>query len=67
MSQFLLMIFQIIQTDGFTCPEMQEGRAWSYQTDIFCIAGTVHVMLFGEYMQLVKKFDQHEIKQKLPR
>lgn len=58
---------QIIQTDGFTCPEMLEGRPWSYQTDIFCIAGTVHVMLFGEYMQAVKKFGQYEIKQKLPR
>lgn len=58
---------QIIQTDGFTCPEMLDRRPWSYQTDIFCIAGTVHVMLFGEYMQMTKKFDQYEIKQKLPR
>lgn len=58
---------QIIQTDGFTCPEMLEGRPWSYQTDIFCIAGTIHVMLFGEYMQVVNKFGQYEIKQKLPR
>lgn len=46
---------------------MLEGRLWSYQTDIFCVAGTVHVMLFGEYMQMVKKFSQYEIKQKLPR
>lgn len=46
---------------------MLEGRLWSYQTDIFCIAGTVHVMLFGEYMQMLKKFGQYEIKQKLPR
>lgn len=58
---------QIIQTDGFTCPEMLEGRPWSYQTDIFCVASTVHVMLFGEYMQVVKKFGQYDIKQKLPR
>lgn len=46
---------------------MLEGRPWSYQTDIFCIAGTVHVMLFGEYMQTNRKFGQNEIKQKLPR
>lgn len=58
---------KVVQTDGFTCPEMLEGRLWSYQTDIFCVAGTVHVMLFGEYMQMVKKFGQYEIKQKLPR
>lgn len=46
---------------------MQEGRHWSYQTDYFCVAGTVHVMLFGEYMQVVKKFGAWDIKQKLPR
>ncbi|XP_055545752.1 putative RNA exonuclease pqe-1 [Wyeomyia smithii] len=57
---------KVIQTDGFTCIEMQEGRPWSFQTDLFCVAGTIHVMLFGEYMQLTKKFDW-EIKQKLPR
>lgn len=59
---------KVIQTDGFTCIEMQEGRPWSYQTDLFCVAGTVHVMLFGEYMQLLKKFgSEWDIKQKLPR
>ncbi|XP_073820863.1 bub1 kinase [Musca autumnalis] len=58
---------KVIQTDGFTCIEMQEGRSWSYETDLFCIAGTVHVMLFGEYMQLQKRGDTWDIKQKLPR
>lgn len=42
---------KVVQTDGFTCIEMQEGRSWSYETDLFCIAATVHVMLFGDYMQ----------------
>ena len=47
---------------------MLEGRPWSFQTDLFCVAGTIHVMLFGEYMQLVKKFGtEWDIKQKLPR
>lgn len=46
---------------------MQEGRPWSYQTDLFCVAGTIHVMLFGEYMQVNKKFGGWEIKQKFPR
>lgn len=59
---------KVIQTDGFTCIEMQEGRPWSFQTDLFCVAGTIHVMLFGEYMQLTKKYDSDwDIKQKLPR
>lgn len=46
---------------------MQEGRPWGYQTDLFCVAGTIHVMLFGEYMQVNKKFGVWEIKQKFPR
>uniref|UniRef100_A0A0K8W7L0 Mitotic checkpoint serine/threonine-protein kinase BUB1 n=1 Tax=Bactrocera latifrons TaxID=174628 RepID=A0A0K8W7L0_BACLA len=58
---------KVIQTDGFTCIEMQEGRPWAYETDLFCIAGTVHVMLLGEYMQLQKRAGTWDIKQKLPR
>ncbi|KAH8281982.1 hypothetical protein KR054_004566 [Drosophila jambulina] len=58
---------KVVQTDGFTCIEMQEGRSWSYETDLFCIAATVHVMLFGEYMQPLKRGSNWEIRQKLPR
>lgn len=58
---------KVVQTDGFTCIEMQEGRPWSYETDLFCIASTVHVMLFGEYMQPQKRPVGWEIRQKLPR
>ncbi|XP_030383189.1 uncharacterized protein LOC115630682 isoform X2 [Scaptodrosophila lebanonensis] len=58
---------KVVQTDGFTCIEMQEGRPWSYETDLFCIAGTVHVMLFGEYMQPQKRGSSWDIRQKLPR
>lgn len=46
---------------------MKENRPWTYQTDLYCVAATVHVMLFGEYMQVSKKFGGWEIKQKLPR
>ncbi|XP_026471510.1 uncharacterized protein LOC113375772 isoform X2 [Ctenocephalides felis] len=42
----------VITTDGFTCSEMKTGRPWTYQTDLFCLAGTVHVCLFGKYMKL---------------
>jgi len=58
---------KVVQTDGFTCIEMQEGRSWSYETDLFCIAATVHVMLFGDYMQPQKKGSSWDIRQKLPR
>ena len=56
-----------IQTDGFTFIVMQEASCRSYETDLFCIAGTVHVMLMGEYMQLQKRAGTWDIKQKLPR
>ncbi|KAH8306674.1 hypothetical protein KR044_006303 [Drosophila immigrans] len=58
---------KVVQTDGFTCIEMQEGRSWSYETDLFCIASTVHVMLFGEYMHPQKRPAGWDIRQKLPR
>ncbi|XP_061084320.1 mitotic checkpoint serine/threonine-protein kinase BUB1 isoform X2 [Conger conger] len=42
-------------TSGFQCTEMLEGRPWSYQTDYFGIAGTVHCMIFGTYMKVKKE------------
>ncbi|XP_067338875.1 mitotic checkpoint serine/threonine-protein kinase BUB1 isoform X2 [Channa argus] len=39
-------------TSGFQCTEMLSGKPWNYQTDYFGIAGTVHCMLFGTYMQV---------------
>ncbi|XP_069028631.1 LOW QUALITY PROTEIN: mitotic checkpoint serine/threonine-protein kinase bub-1-like [Embiotoca jacksoni] len=41
-------------TSGFQCTEMLSGKPWSYQTDYFGLAGTVHCMLFGTYMQVTK-------------
>lgn len=42
-------------TSGFRCTEMLSGKPWSYQTDYFGVAATVHCMLFGTYMQVVKE------------
>ncbi|XP_076872776.1 uncharacterized protein bub1 isoform X2 [Brachyhypopomus gauderio] len=39
-------------TSGFQCTEMLSARPWNYQTDYFGIAGTVHCMIFGSYMQV---------------
>ncbi|XP_077442887.1 mitotic checkpoint serine/threonine-protein kinase BUB1 [Stigmatopora argus] len=38
-------------TSGFQCPQMLAGKPWSYQTDMFGVAATAHVLLFGTYMQ----------------
>ncbi|XP_073349429.1 mitotic checkpoint serine/threonine-protein kinase BUB1 [Pagrus major] len=42
-------------TSGFQCTEMLSGKPWNYQTDYFGIAGTVHCMLFGTYMQVTNE------------
>ncbi|XP_061602383.1 mitotic checkpoint serine/threonine-protein kinase BUB1 [Cololabis saira] len=41
-------------TSGFQCTEMLSGKPWNYQTDFFGIAGTVHCLLFGTYMQVTR-------------
>ncbi|KAK2161830.1 hypothetical protein NP493_1557g00022 [Ridgeia piscesae] len=44
-----------VETDGFQCIEMKTDRPWTYQTDMFGIIGTVHVLLFGKYMQVYQE------------
>lgn len=44
----------VVSTENFVCTEMKDGRPWTYQTDIFCVAATIHVLLFDKYMQVSK-------------
>lgn len=57
----------VVKTEGFTCCEMKEKKPWTYQTDLFGVAGTAFVMLFGKYMEVVKKVHNWEVKTKFPR
>lgn len=57
----------VVTTDKFTCCEMQERKPWTYQTDLFGLAGTVHVLLFGKYMEVEKKIGNWDIKSRYPR
>ena len=57
----------IIDTENFVCCEMKEKRPWTYQTDLFGLAGTTHVMLFGRYMEVEKKVISWNIKSRYPR
>ncbi|KAK2865007.1 hypothetical protein FQN49_004002 [Arthroderma sp. PD_2] len=34
------------------CTEMRECRPWTYQVDLYGLAGTIYVMLFGKYMEV---------------
>ncbi|XP_075155017.1 bub1-related kinase [Haematobia irritans] len=48
--------FSYIHNDNsFKCVEMRENRPWTYQLDLFGLAGVIHVLLFGKYMDVEKK------------
>lgn len=57
----------VVRTENFVCCEMLENKPWTYQTDLFGLAGTAHVLLFGQYMEVEKKISQWTIKKRLPR
>ncbi|XP_023933818.2 uncharacterized protein LOC112042867 [Bicyclus anynana] len=58
---------ELIATEGFTCTEMREGKPWTYQTDLYCLAGTIFVILMGNYMKVTNRLGQWNIDKKLPR
>lgn len=37
--------------DERDCPEIRQGRPWTFQTDYFGLAGIVYCMLFGKYIE----------------
>lgn len=41
------------QTGAHECVEMREARPWTVQVDLYGLAATVHVLLFGRYMDVV--------------
>ncbi|XP_022241979.1 mitotic checkpoint serine/threonine-protein kinase BUB1-like isoform X2 [Limulus polyphemus] len=43
-----------VNTEGFQCVEMKENRPWTFQTDWYGVLGSVHTLLFGEYMNVQK-------------
>lgn len=48
--------FNFVHNDNsFKCPEMREERPWTYQLDLYGLAGVLHVLLFGKYMDIEKK------------
>lgn len=58
---------KIVTTECFTCIEMLERRPWTYQPDLYGVAGTTHVMLFGKYMEVQKDIINWNIKARMPR
>lgn len=58
---------KVVTTENFICCEMLEKKPWSYQTDLFGLAGTSHTMLFGRYMEVKKNLIEWNITTRYPR
>uniref|UniRef100_A0A1B6FYQ8 Protein kinase domain-containing protein n=3 Tax=Cuerna arida TaxID=1464854 RepID=A0A1B6FYQ8_9HEMI len=58
---------KVVTTDGFQCNEMKEGRPWTYQTDLYGLAGSIYSVLFYDYMKVVKKDKKWQLSNKIPR
>ncbi|QIW99822.1 hypothetical protein AMS68_005340 [Peltaster fructicola] len=43
------------KTTDADCAEMRELRPWTYQIDYYGLAGTIHSMLFGKYMETISE------------
>uniref|UniRef100_A0A1B6KB65 Protein kinase domain-containing protein n=1 Tax=Graphocephala atropunctata TaxID=36148 RepID=A0A1B6KB65_9HEMI len=57
----------VVKTDGFQCNEMKDGRSWTYQTDLYGLAGSIHCVLFYDYMKVVKRDNKWQLGNKIPR
>ncbi|PHH92229.1 hypothetical protein CDD83_8340 [Cordyceps sp. RAO-2017] len=42
------------KTSAQDCAEMREGRPWTWQIDYHGLAGTIHCLLFGKYMETAR-------------
>ena len=49
------------------CCEMLQNKPWTYQLDLFGLAGTAHEMLFGKCMKVEMKLGRWEITSDYPR
>ncbi|KAL7735494.1 hypothetical protein ACLKA6_010530 [Drosophila palustris] len=45
----------VYNDDAFKCIEMRTGRRWTYQLDLFGLAGVMHILLFGRYMEVAQR------------
>ena len=45
------------ETKDHECNEIREMRPWTHQTDLHGVAGTIHVLLFGKYMETIARAD----------
>ncbi|KAL4240250.1 protein kinase [Mactra antiquata] len=56
-----------VNTQGFQCIEMKTNRPWTYQTDLFGLAGTIHVLIFSQYMNIYQEAGEWKMTSKFNR
>ena len=39
-------------TSGFACPQMKAGHDWRFQVDLYALAMSLHIVMFGEYAKV---------------
>jgi serine/threonine protein kinase len=44
------------KTDAFECYQMTQNQPWNYHIDLYGLAGTMYVFLFGKYMKVVEQY-----------
>lgn len=49
------IFYSKLKTEHFICTEMMEGRPWSYQHDLYCLASTIYTLVCGKYMTVKKQ------------
>jgi len=57
-----IMFTKVSKTDGLVCPEMREGRGWREHLDYHGLAATAYLLLFTDYMDIVKVGGKWEAK-----
>ncbi|GCB20282.1 checkpoint serine/threonine-protein kinase BUB1 [Aspergillus awamori] len=50
------------ETGKHECNEIRENRPWTHQIDLYGLAGTIHVMLFGKYLESIPSGNTPETK-----
>ncbi|XP_039295868.1 mitotic checkpoint serine/threonine-protein kinase BUB1 isoform X2 [Nilaparvata lugens] len=58
---------RVVKTEDFQCTEMRDGKPWTYQTDLFGLAGTTYLLLMGEYMKVTKRGNEWVLQKNLHR
>lgn len=55
------------KTDNQDCPEMRNDQLWTYQADYYGVAGIIHSMLYGSFIETVLVNGKYKISNPMKR